>query len=95
MTDESSNKKEIEQLRNSEKKFQNCIDRRNELNDLAILGNISFEPSTGRVPRKSIAIDPTQDVLTADKITVTAKVVPVGAVTAMEISLQLATSIPS
>jgi len=35
MTDESSNKKEIEQLRNSEKKFQNCIDRRNELNDLA------------------------------------------------------------
>ena len=35
MTDESSNKKEIEQLRNSEKKYQNCIDRRNELNDLA------------------------------------------------------------
>ena len=35
MTDESSNKKEIEQLRNSEKKYQSCIEKRNELNDLA------------------------------------------------------------
>ena len=35
MTDESSNKKEIEQLRNSEQKYHSCIEKRNELNDLA------------------------------------------------------------
>ena len=35
MIDESSKKKDIEQLRNSEKKYQSYIEKRNELNDLA------------------------------------------------------------
>jgi len=35
MTDDSNKKEEIEQLRNSEKKYQGYIQRRNELNDLA------------------------------------------------------------
>ena len=35
MTDDSNKKEEIEQLRNSEKKYQAYIQRRNELNDLA------------------------------------------------------------
>jgi uncharacterized coiled-coil DUF342 family protein len=35
MADESSNKKEIEQLRNSEKKYQSYIEKRNELNNLS------------------------------------------------------------
>jgi uncharacterized coiled-coil DUF342 family protein len=35
MIDESSKKKDMEQLRNSEKKYQSYIERRNELNDLA------------------------------------------------------------
>ena len=35
MADNSSKKKEIEQLINSEKKYQSFIQRRNELNDLA------------------------------------------------------------
>ena len=35
MIDESSKKKDIEQLRNSEKKHQSYIEKRNELNDLA------------------------------------------------------------
>ena len=35
MTETSDKKKELEQLRNAEKKFQAYIDRRNELNDLA------------------------------------------------------------
>lgn len=64
-----------------------------ELNKLAILDNISYDPDTGKVPRKSIQIDPEQDVLTTDKILVTAKVVPVGAVSEMEISLSLTTAI--
>ena len=35
MEDNSKKKKELEQLRNSEKKYQAYIQRRNELNDLA------------------------------------------------------------
>ena len=35
MTEETKKKKELEQLRNAEKKFQSFIQRRNELNDLA------------------------------------------------------------
>jgi len=35
MIDNSNKKKELEQLRNSEKKYQSYIQRRNELNDLA------------------------------------------------------------
>ena len=37
MTDDSDNKKEREQLINSEKKYQAFIQRRNELNDLSKL----------------------------------------------------------
>jgi len=35
MTDKSENKKEIEQIRDSEKKYQSYIQKRNELNDMA------------------------------------------------------------
>lgn len=35
MVEASDNKKEVEQLRNAEKKFQSYLDRRNELNELA------------------------------------------------------------
>lgn len=35
MSDNSAKKKEIEQLRDAEKKFQACIEKRNELNDMA------------------------------------------------------------
>lgn len=35
MAETSDNKKEVEQLRNAEKKFQSYLDRRNELNELA------------------------------------------------------------
>jgi hypothetical protein len=63
------------------------------LDQLAVMKNISFDEATGKVPRKSIQIDPNQNVLTTDEILVVAKVVPVGAVTEMTISLSLATSI--
>lgn len=63
------------------------------LRGLATLGNISYDRESGDIPRKSIQIDPAQDVLTTNKILVNAKVVPVGAVSEMDISLSLTTSI--
>lgn len=63
------------------------------LNDLAIQGNISYDTASGKIPRRSITIDPEQNVLTSDEILVIAKIVPVGAVTEMTVSLSLTTSI--
>lgn len=63
------------------------------LNKLAISANISFDQNTGRVPRKSIQINPDQNVLQTDKIEISAKIVPVGSVSELEISLSLTTSI--
>ena len=35
MSEESSNKQELEQMRDAEKKYQSYVQKRNELNDMA------------------------------------------------------------
>lgn len=65
---------------------------RDALDVLAERGEISIDPDTGRIPVNSVSIDPNQNVITTNKITIIAKVVPVGAAGSIDVNLSFALS---
>jgi len=66
---------------------------REALNVMAVNQEISVEPATGRIPQNSITINPDQDVLTTNKIVITARIVPIGAAGVIEVDLSFATQL--
>jgi len=65
----------------------------NALREMAIAQEISTDVATGTVPKDSISINPTQNVIVAGKVEIIAKIVPVGSADSIEVSLGLTTQI--
>jgi hypothetical protein len=63
------------------------------LGTLATNQEISIDPDTGRIPKKSVSIDPNQNVLSTNKVNIGAKIVPVGSAGEIDVDLSFALAI--